>query len=133
MTRRSTLLERYLRDITPGKRGHESESYRINAMMRSPLAKMSVDRLDRGVFVQWRDARVLQVSNDTVRREMNLLSSIFSFARTEWSVPLANPLEKVRRPKQGHPFPRALAPRSCRAIASASHVVGRAPTGTRAR
>ena len=95
------LLAQYLREVTPGKKGKESEAYRINALMRSPLARMSLDRLNPGVFVQWRNARVLKVANDTVRREMNLLSSVFSFARTEWSVPLANPLEKVPRPKQG--------------------------------
>jgi integrase len=94
------LLARYLRDVTPTKKGWEPETYRLKAMMRSPMAKMTLDRLSPSVVVEWRDARRKVVSADTVRREMNLLSSVFAEARSEWAVPLNNPVKGVRRPKQ---------------------------------
>ncbi len=94
------LLARYLRDVTPTKKGREPETYRLKAMMRSPMAKLTLDRLSTPVVVEWRDGRCKEVSGDTVRREMNLLSSVFTEARTEWAVPLTNPVKGVRRPKQ---------------------------------
>jgi integrase len=48
----------------------------------------------------WRDARLLEVSNGTVSREMTLLSGILSVARREWRLIEGNPLSDVRRPRE---------------------------------
>jgi integrase len=51
-------------------------------------------------FSMWRDARLLEVSNGTVSREMTLLSGILSVARREWRLIEGNPLSDVRRPRE---------------------------------
>ena len=38
-----TLLQRYLEDETPKKKGSESEAYRLRALMRQPMADLTLD------------------------------------------------------------------------------------------
>lgn len=95
------LLEQYLNEVTPTKKGAEVEAYRLGAMMRLPMAMVSLDRLTTPVVIGWRDERSRSVSADTVARELNLLSSVINYARSEWSLPMPNPVAGVRRPKQG--------------------------------
>ena len=49
-------------------------------------------------LAEWRDERLNVVSAGTVRREMNLLSSVFELARREWQWISENPLKDVRKP-----------------------------------
>jgi len=50
-------LDRYAREVTSGKRGWETEMYRINALKKPPLAARSMASL-RGVdFAKYRDDR----------------------------------------------------------------------------
>jgi len=64
----------------------------------TPLASLTLDRMIKAVVGEWRNARELQVSADTVRREMNLLSSVSGMAMDEWNLPVANPVKSVRTP-----------------------------------
>ena len=95
------LLVRYAAEVTPGKKSAESEGYRLRAMMRLPMARLSLDRLTVAMVVEWQDTRKGEVSGDTVVRELNLLSSVINHARREWQLPMGNPVEAVGRPSQG--------------------------------
>lgn len=95
------LLARYLAEVTPDHKGAEPESYRLRALMRLPMAKLTLDRMTPAVICEWRDSRKKVVKGDTVRREMNLLSGVFSHARSEWHLPLTNPVEGLHRPGEG--------------------------------
>lgn len=95
-----TILQRYLKAEVPQKKGAESESYRLNVFMRYPFADLTLGEVGAHVFAQWRDMRLQQVKGPTVTRELNLLSHVFSIARTEWKYPVVNPLADVRRPPE---------------------------------
>ncbi len=92
------LLQRYLTDETPKKKGAESETWRLLAFMRQPFANLSLMEIDSNAITKWRDERLKVVSGATVRRDLILLSHVFTLARTEWKFPMVNPVADVRRP-----------------------------------
>src|SRR5258706_11403691 len=51
----ASLLERYLAEVTPKKKGWEVESIRIISMMREPMASMTLDRMSSSVVRNWRE------------------------------------------------------------------------------
>ena len=66
----SELIDKYLKEVTPSKRGHKSETLRLNRILRSPLA--------------WSDKRLTEVSSDSVIREWSTISHIMTTAVKEW-------------------------------------------------
>ena len=52
------LLQRYLTDETPKKKGAESEAWRIKAFMRQPFADLSLLEIDSNAISSWRDERL---------------------------------------------------------------------------
>lgn len=93
-------LHRYEREVTPTKRGHESESIRLRALARDSLSAYSLANLTPAVIAQWRDRRLRAVSGSTVNRELNLLHHVLEVARKDWAVAMpANPVSDVRRPR----------------------------------
>ena len=103
---RTTLreaLERYEREITPGKRGADVEQMRINSWKADKLAYKSLAALRSTDFAHWRDARLKKVSGATIRRELGIISHLFNIARKEWGLEgLANPIEAIRLPSEGN-------------------------------
>ncbi len=94
-----TLLQRYLEDETPKKKGAESEGYRLRALMRQPMANLPLDVIcSSSALTDWRDERLKLVSGSTVKRDLNLLGHVFSVARQEWKIPVANPIREIRKP-----------------------------------
>lgn len=104
------LLGRYVKEVTPHKRGHEAERYRIMALMASQrICRFRISSLSSREIAGWRDERLQSVSGSTVNREMNILSHVIETARKEWGVALhENPVGMVRRPKHNPPRERRL-------------------------
>lgn len=92
------LLQRYLVEEVPKKKGSESEGWRLQAFMRQAFADLPLSEIDSNVMAAWRNERLKLVSAPTVRRDLILLSHIFTVARKEWKFKMVNPLEDVRRP-----------------------------------
>lgn len=100
---RTTLgeaLTRYLTEVTSKKRGADIEQGRIRALQRHPLALRSLASLRSVDFAAYRDARLEVVAPATVRRELVILSGLFTVARKEWSLPITNPLDTVSKPEE---------------------------------
>lgn len=94
------LLERYEKEITPGKKGAKAEKSKLKVLRSAKLAKKAVAYIDAFDIVEYRDVRLKQVAPATVIKEMNLLSNVFNIARSEWCMRgLENPVVGVRRPK----------------------------------
>lgn len=105
------LLERYAQEVTPSKKSHETELYRIRAFLRDPLAQTKLPELTGRRISLWRDQRLGVVSGTTTNRDLNLLSHIFNVARKEWDIPLVNPVANVRRPRNNRGRERRLSPK----------------------
>ena len=80
----SRLLERYLKEVTPSKRGGETEATRLQAMMRWRLGGFSLANLSPERVAEQRDERLKTVGAATVIRDLALLSGVINHARREW-------------------------------------------------
>lgn len=92
------LFDRYAREVSPSKRGARWEMIRLELLAKDALGAVSLRELSASDLAAWRDRRLRKVSPGTVRREMSLLSSVFSIARKEWGLLASNPLADVKWP-----------------------------------
>jgi len=93
-------LERYRSTVTIKKKGADRETYRINLWKADKLAKKTIGSIKQSDIASWRDARIASgVNGNTVKKDMALLSHIFTIAISEWNYPLANPVLAVGKPK----------------------------------
>lgn len=97
-----SLFKRFRTEVVPERKGAKWEMVRINKLIKeADFIPRRLDQLTANDIRDWRDARLKQVSNASVRREMNLIGSIFSYAIKEWDVGLVdNPVKRVQRPKE---------------------------------
>lgn len=108
MPRLMPIVERYVEEVTPTKKGHSQERYRANQLRKTKLADMQLDKITGEMVAQYRDARLKEVSANTVRLELAFLSVVFEQCRKEWGLPVSNPLRQIRMPKPGKPRQRRL-------------------------
>ncbi|WP_426189606.1 integrase [Massilia sp. DWR3-1-1] len=92
------ILQRYVDEVTPLKRGAKREAEGIAFMQRHKFAAFSMAKLSPAVIASYRDHRLKTVGAGTIIREMSILSSVINHARREWSLPINNPCELVRKP-----------------------------------
>jgi len=93
------LLDRYQKDVVPTKRGAEVEALRVNALMRDELGRYKLSALSPLVLAEWRDRRLAAgCVGATVRRELDILSAVFNWARRELMIAVENPVGSIRRP-----------------------------------
>jgi hypothetical protein len=81
-------LDRYTAEITPTKRGWSSkETYIARAIQRMPIADLflaAIRSADVAAFI--RDLQAKGLGPQRVRLYLELLSHLFTIARTEWGV-----------------------------------------------
>ena len=94
-------LDRYRRTVTSDKRGKVAEENRIKLLQARPFAQRSLSSLQSCDFAAYRDTRRQQVSANTVRLELALLSHLYTVAIQEWSMPLEHALKNIKKPRPG--------------------------------
>ena len=94
------LIGQYLSEVVPGKKGEESESYRLRAIQRDKLALHKLTALTPALLATWRDARLATgLAGATVNRELSTISAMINWARKDLGMQLENPVSGIRRPK----------------------------------
>lgn len=111
------LLDRYAREVSPGKRGAQWEIVRIKKIQRDNIARVALGDLSQVDIADWRDRRLKEIKGASVRREMELISGPLVRARTEWGLMSHNPLEGVKRPPQSPPRDRIPTKKEIEALA----------------
>lgn len=93
-------LEMYAEQVTSKKRSSDSELSRIQALQRHPLALRSLASIRGADMASYRDQRLAEgLAAATVRRELALISHVFTIARKAWRMEsLSNPVELIRQP-----------------------------------
>lgn len=93
----ANLIETYRTNILPSKKGrHFATALR---QLESSLGQYAIASITSEMVAKHRDARLKTVSASTVKKEVNLLSSLIDLAGMEWGIPLAvNPCAMVKRP-----------------------------------
>ena len=108
MPRLMPMMERYVEEVTPTKKGESQERYRARRFSKTKLADMQLDKITGELVAQYRDARLKEVSANTVRLELAFLSVVFEQCRKEWGLAVSNPVRQIRMPKPGKPRQRRL-------------------------
>lgn len=113
-------LEKYSKEVTPTKRGASPEKYRIGKMMRQKLSRKQLKNINIRDIADYRDQRLRHVSNDSVRKELQILRQVFELARTEWGFGVReNPVIELRLPPPGAPRVRRVTVTEAHALALA--------------
>lgn len=94
------VLDRYIREVSPGKRSHRWELIKAECLKRDKIAQFPLGDLAPRHFSDWRDRRLREVTAGTVIREMGFMSAVLSVARRDWDLIKVNPISDVRRPAQ---------------------------------
>jgi integrase len=97
----ASALNRYAKEITSQKRSAKTERYKIDIVSKH-LGSMLMVELAPHHIAKYRDFRLKSVTNDTIRRELALLSHLFNTARIEWgwaSFLHQNPVQLVKKPQ----------------------------------
>jgi hypothetical protein len=82
----SDVLKRYLKEVTPSKKGHVAESFRIRSILRSPISQLRMSVLTSSHIAGFRDEWSRTVSPGTVNRDLTTLSHAIQTARREWEI-----------------------------------------------
>ena len=110
MPRLDRIVERYLSEVTPSKKGAAQELNRGRQIARTSLGRMQLDKIRTEVVSKYRDGRLREVSNNTVRLELAFISVVFEQCAKEWGYKVSNPVKQIRIPKPGKPRQRRLLP-----------------------
>lgn len=128
------LCEIYLSKVTKHKKGHDSESKRINALLTNypKLASKTLESIAPKDLIAWKNDRLKLVADSTVKRELNLLSSIFNYGIKELLWLHNNPVTKVTKPSEAKPRYRRISGDETEKILNAcGYTLGEIPTTQR--
>ena len=98
------IAQRYLKEISPQKKSHAVERYRIPRLLTHSFAKLRLKELNGPALSAYRDKRLKEVSGASVRKELYLISAIICYANAEWlDAPIVNPVLQITKPKDSRP------------------------------
>ncbi len=105
----SEALDRYVREISSGKKGHAAELSVASAWRQSAIALRPLAGIRGRDLAKVRDAWLGEVTPATVRNRFALLSHLHNIARQEWGMAsLGNPVRDVRIPRTANARDRRL-------------------------
>ena len=91
--------KRYLEEVAIHHKGVASERYRLWAMVNRLGTSKPMTAITSKDIATYKVERQKEVTSASVRRELNLLSSLFETAKNEWGIiAFNNPLTAVKRP-----------------------------------
>ena len=100
----SDACDKYLRTVTPNKRGAELWEYRRTNALISRFPGAYLNDITSEKLGEWRDEILAGgVTGSTVNRYFNLYSHIFATAKKEWKWVTDNPFSDVKRPPDSLP------------------------------
>ena len=92
-------VQRYLAEVSIHHKGHDVERYRLLSLLERLGRTKSLAAFTSKDIATLKTDRLRHVSSGAVRRELNLLSSLFETAKNEWGANnLSNPVRAVKRP-----------------------------------
>lgn len=103
------LIDRYMVEITPTKKSHKAEKFRL-VLMRHSIGYIGLNKIQSKHIAEYRNKRLADgCANGTVIKDINSLSHIFNVAMKDWGIPLiSNPAQMVRKPSAGRGRDRRL-------------------------
>lgn len=100
-------LDRYLREITPEKKGATTEEFRIGKAKRTTLASKSFHGITPDDVLAFLDE--IGSSENNKRKYASLISHLYRVAIRKWRLPVTNPVSgQIDLPSNGKPRERRL-------------------------
>lgn len=93
----SELLERYIVEVSPKKKGETWERKRIAALQRRPIARLLLADLKREHFADYINERSQEVKPSTIKRELTIFSHALKMARV-WRLMSHEPFKDLDKP-----------------------------------
>ena len=87
-------FERYRDEISPDKKGHRSETVRLNKFMRHPLAAMPLNEIKPLHVYDWIEEQLKTIKSSSINRYLNLFSSVFEQTK-RWNWTDTNPVRGI--------------------------------------
>lgn len=124
-TTMAELFDLYAREVVPTKKSHADIKYRVKRLKNS-LGHLTVAALTSMAIKKFRDDRLLQVKDPTVRKELGVLRSVITYAQKELEIhlPMGNPMRMVTMPSKGNERDRRLLPGEEQRLLSAADQYG---------
>ena len=118
----SDLKKTYLEKTTPRKKGAETETRRLNHLLKEQtLMSIKLDEAKPHHFATFRDIRIKD-GNRACQYDLVLMRAAWNTARIEWGWELGdNPLTLIRFPKGNPPRERRLREGEYEALREAAH------------
>ena len=94
-------LKRYLKEVTPQKKGARQEAMKARIILRHQIASLYMANVRGSDMAGYRDDRLAEgKAPSTVQKELALLSHMFNTARREWGMEsITNPVQLISKPK----------------------------------
>ncbi|MGB2141635.1 MAG: integrase [Candidatus Puniceispirillaceae bacterium] len=106
-----TAVNRYIDEVALHHKGVISEQYRLRCIEKLFGSQRQLRAITAKDVSSYKVKRQKLVASATVRRELNLLSSLFETAKNEWGlVALCNPTQSIKRPADSLARDRRLKP-----------------------
>ncbi len=102
------LIERFIIEVSPSMRGAAADIYRLRAIAKRPISKLSMSALTPSKLAEYRDQRLKVIAPNTMLRELSYFSSIINHARREWGLNIDNPVSMIKKPPSPHGRTRVL-------------------------
>lgn len=119
---------RYSKEVSPGKKGSRWEQIRLARFSKYRLASIRLSALQPAHLADWRDTRLTEVAPGSVRRELNLVSSVLTRAKREWGWIDSNPVMDISKPRKPNPRDRRISQDEIDQVLAASGYSGRIET-----
>ena len=102
------LIIKYLREISPLKKGYDREKQRLNRLLKESIVSNKVYKLTTKDFIEFKNKRIKD-GKRTCAYDLILLHHIYNTAIKQWCYPIAsNPLTNIQKPKCNPPRERRL-------------------------
>jgi len=102
-----SALDDYEKEVSSKKDGYDIEKVRIAVWKRHDLSKRSLASLKPADFAKWLAERLEQTSRtgnkiapSTARKELAIISHLFTVAMKRWGMAVNNPIEKIEIPTE---------------------------------
>lgn len=92
------VIQKYSKEVSPSMKSYSTDLFKLNAICRRPISKLSMAALTPKIFADYRDERLKKVSSGTVLRELYYFSAVINHARREWGINIQNPILLVKKP-----------------------------------
>ena len=102
------LARRYIEEISVLKKCHYDERLTILGLLKESWSSYPINKIKSHTVNKYKTNLAKTVGGSTVNRRLDVISSMFTTFKREWSYPVENPVLSVRRPKKAEPRDRRL-------------------------